>query len=309
MMQNLNPVPENGRVPVWYNGKLVAFEDATIHVITHAVNYGTAVFEGIRVYDTEKGVSIFHLHAHLKRLMKSAEKFGIKTPYSYEEIVQACIDTVKASGHKVGYIRPQIQFGLSKPGLGSITEVEMYIFFWPLGKYRENEFLRVVLSDIERISPKAGDIEAKVMGYYTNSHFNHQFAHHHDADDALMLDVNGNVAEASSSNVFIVKDGVLITPKTGYILKGITRASVLELAEKELTMETQERVVTPENLESADEIFLTGTAAQIDPVTKYNGKPVGTGELGKFTGKLRESYVNVANGKVDGYEDWHTPVS
>ncbi|MEH6577353.1 MAG: branched-chain amino acid transaminase [Amphritea sp.] len=306
MIQNLDNVPKEGQNPIWFNGQLVPFQEANINIITHALNYGSGVFEGVRVYNTEKGISIFHLHDHLQRLVKSAEKFGIALPYTYAKMVQACIETVKASGHSHGYIRPQLQFGLSSPGLGNISVVEMSIFFWPMGKYRANDTLKVLLSDVERISPKSGDIEAKVVGFYTNSHFNHQFAHANDADDAIMLDVNGNVAEASSANVFFVKDGVLITPQTGYILKGITRKSVLDLAQNELGLEVQERVVTPDELESADEIFLTGTAAQIDPVTQYNGKPVGNGEVGQITGQLSTLYAQVTKAQLEQYLEWHT---
>jgi branched-chain amino acid aminotransferase len=306
MMQNIDVVPENGRNPVWFNGKLIPFEEATVHVVTHANNYGTAVFEGVRVYDTCKGTSLFHLNEHIDRLLASAQKLGIESPYNKDEIITACIDTVKASGQSRGYIRPQLQFGLSAPGLGKTDVVEMSIFFWPMGNYRDSEALKVVLSDIERISPKAGDIEAKVMGFYTNSHFNYRFAHSKGADDAIMLDVNGNIAEASSSNIFIIKNNEIITPKTGYILKGITRKSVLALINEELGLPVFERVIKPEELDTADEIFLTGTAAQIDPVTTYNNKPVGDGKIGKVTSQLQALYDGVTHAENQDHLDWHT---
>jgi branched-chain amino acid aminotransferase len=306
MIQNIDVVPENGRNPVWFNGKLIPFEEATVHVVTHANNYGTAVFEGVRVYDTCKGTSLFHLNEHIDRLLASAQKLGIESLYSKAEIITACIDTVKASGQSRGYIRPQLQFGLSSPGLGKTNVVEMSIFFWPMGNYRESEALTVVLSDIERISPKAGDIEAKVMGFYTNSHFNYRFAHSKNADDAIMLDVNGNVAEASSSNIFLVKNNEIITPKTGYILKGITRKSILELVKKELGLPVLERIIKPEELNTADEIFLTGTAAQIDPVTTYNNKLVGNGQVGIVTSQLQALYDGVTHAANKNHLDWHT---
>lgn len=306
MIQDISPVPKNGRSPIWFNGKLVPFEEATIHILTHCNNYGTSVFEGVRVYETEKGVSVFHLEEHIDRLIASASKFGIKHKYSKEEIIAACLETVKASGQTKGYIRPQIQFGLSTPGLGKTDVVEMSIFFWPMGSYRASDSLKVILSDVERISPKTGDIEAKVTGFYTNSHFNYKFAHDNNADDAVMLDVNGNVAEVSSANLFIVKDGQIITPQTGYILKGITRSSVISIAKQELGIEVIERVVTPDELENADEIFLTGTAAQIDSVTEYNTKPVGTGKVGSITKQLQEIYTDVTSGKREEYLNWHS---
>lgn len=308
MIQNIDNVPENGRHPVWFNGKMVPFEEATIHIITHSANYGTAVFEGVRVYDTPNGTSIFHLEDHIDRLLSSCEKFGISHTYTKEEIMQACVDTVKASGQKTGYVRPQIQFGLSSPGLGKTDVVEMSVFYWPMGSYRSGDSVSIILSEIERISPKSGDVEAKVVGFYTNSHFNYRFAHNNGADDAVMLDVNGNVAEVSSANLFIVKDGEIITPQTGYILKGITRKTVIDLAKDELGLTVTERVVTKEELETADEIFLTGTAAEIDSVTSYNKKPVGTGEVGELTAKLKAFYSVATSNEKDGYAHWHTPV-
>lgn len=306
LIQDLNQVPENGRQPVWFNGRLIPFEEASIHIITHAANYGTAVFEGVRVYSTDKGVSIFHLDDHIDRLLASAEKLGIESPYNKHQIIEACIETVKASGQSQGYIRPQLQFGLSSPGLGKTSVVEMSVFFWPMGNYRDSESLKVILSDIERISPKSGDIEAKVVGFYTNSHFNYQFAHRNGADDAIMLDVNGNVAEASSSNVFLVKNREIITPQTGYILKGITRKSIIDLAANELGLTVIERVVLPEELADADEIFLTGTAAQIDSVTQYNGQAVGNGEVGAITAQLSSLYNQVTHADIEQYNNWHT---
>ncbi|MFQ6006101.1 MAG: branched-chain amino acid transaminase [Woeseia sp.] len=308
MIQDLAPVSAGAQHPVWFNDRLVPFDEATVHVITHALNYGTAVFEGIRVYDTVNGVSIFRMHEHLERLMASAQKFGIETPYSYDDIAAACVDTVAASGESHGYIRPQLQFGLSKPGLGNTDVVEFSVFFWPMGRYRKSDTLNVVLSEIERASPKAGDIEAKVTGYYTNSHFNLQYARRNGADDAIMLDINGNVAEAGSSNVFLVKDGILITPQTGYILKGITRSTIIELARQELNLELQERVVVPDELSVADEIFLTGTAAEINSVANYDGRVVGRGNVGPVSQRVKQVFSQVTRGELPDYMCWHTIV-
>lgn len=232
MIQNNSHIPEINKTKVWYNDWLINFEQANFHAMTHSLNYGTGVFEWVRVYNTPNWVSIFHLDDHLERLMQSVEKIGMTSPYTREQIKHACIETVRASGHTSWYIRPQLQFGLDTPGLGKIWKIDFFVFFWPLWAYRENPVLKVGLSQIERISPKSCDIEAKVVGYYTNSHFNYQFAHNAWWDDAIMLDVEGNIAEASSSNIFMVKDRILITPETGYILKGITRKTILEIAEK-----------------------------------------------------------------------------
>lgn len=307
-MQNFDHITQAQRNPIWFNDGLVGFDDARLHVITHFMNYGTAVFEGIRVYDTPDGAALFHLDDHLDRLMASAQKLGIKSRWSKDDIARACIETVRASGQSHGYLRPQLQFGLTTPGLAATDAVEFGIFFWPLGAYRANPVLNVLLSPYERMSPKAGDIEAKVVGFYTNSHFNHQFARENGADDAIMLDVNGNVAEASSSNVFFVKDGVLTTPQTGYILRGITRATVLELARDKLGLEAVEAVVSKEDLRTADEIFLTGTAAEIDPVGMFDGRPVGDGGIGPITEKIRTLYSALATGANPDYPEWRTLV-
>lgn len=308
-MQNLSVVPEGSQNPLWMNGEIVPWNDAKVHIFTHAFNYGTSVFEGIRVYETADGPAIFHLDEHLDRLDRSMKSFHIESPYSREELVEAHKEVVRQSGHSSGYLRPQVGFGVSsRVSLQAIDVTDVTIFFQPLGQYRATKELKVILSDIERISPKAGDIEAKVSGFYTNGHYNHFLAHSKNADDAIMLDVDGNVAEASSANVFIVKDGVLQTPKTGFILQGITRKSVMELAAKELGLTVVETVLTPADLETADEIFLTGTAAEIDPVVEYNGSTVGAGGVGAVTQKISELYSKTTRGEVAGYEHWLTAV-
>jgi branched-chain amino acid aminotransferase len=307
-MQDMSHLRETQTNPIWFNDGLVPFADAKLHVITHALNYGTAVFEGIRFYESEAGARIFHMDAHLDRLLASAGKMGIPVRWSKQDIKHACMETVRASGLHSGYIRPQIQFGLSTPGLGATTVVEMTVFAWPLGAYRESETLKVMLSPFERLSPKTGDIEAKVVGFYTNSHFNYAHAHQHGADDAIMLDVNGNVAEASSSNVFIVRNGELLTPKTGFILKGITRATVMELARNELGLTVKEAVLGPDDLRNCDEMFLTGTAAEIDPVSEFNGVTLGDGGIGPITAQIDKLYSSVTRGGAAYKEDWYDTV-
>lgn len=309
-MQNLSVVPEASQTKIWFNGEMISWKDASIHPFSHIINYGTGVFEGIRVYETENGPVIFHLNEHLDRLDNSVKSFGMELPYSREEFVEAHKETVRQSGHKHGYLRPQVSFGVSsRLTLAAIDATDTTIIFQPLGQYRATKELKVVTSEIERISPKSGDIEAKVVGYYTNSHYNHQFAHTKGVDEAIMLDVEGNVAEASSSNVFMVKNGELYTPKTGYILKGITRRSILTLAEKELGITVHEVEMRPEELHSADEMFLTGTAAELDPVIEMDGKKIGDGTVGEVTQKLTELYGKTTRGELAGYEKWITYVN
>lgn len=308
-MQDYSRVPEASQNPIWLNGEMVEWQNATLHIFSHIINYGTGVFEGIRVYETDNGPAIFHLNEHLDRLERSAKTFGITIPYTRKELIEAHKETVRRSGHAHGYLRSQVQFGVSsRLTLAATDAVDTHIIFQPLGQYRATKELKVVISEIERLSPRMGNIEAKVVGYYTNSHYNHQFAHQKGVDEAIMLDVDGNIAEASSANIFYVKHGELFTPKTGHILKGITRKSVLTLAEEEFGINVHEAEVTPGDLAHADEIFLTGTAAEIDPVVELDGKQIGDGIVGEVTRKLTEVYNRATAGTLPGYETWLTYV-
>jgi len=306
-IQKYDGIPEGAKkAKIWFNGKLINWDDATIHIATHALNYGVAAFEGIRVYKPEECnqecAIIWHLDEHLKRLGNSIKKAGLKPTATMEEIKQGCIDVVKSAKGQSGYIRPQIMFGLSKLSLASTTVTDSYVLFWPMGKYRDTDGLTLVSSKVERMSPNAADIKAKIMGFYTNSHFNHEYAKKHNADDAIMLDVQGNVSEASSANIFIVKKGILKTPKLGFILEGITRKSVLQLA-KDLSIPVEETTLSFEDLKNADEMFLTGTAAEIEPVIKYDATQLSVGEI---TIKLKERFDLAKQGKLKEYDSWYT---
>ena len=308
VIQDYSIVPDQAKKPVWFNGRLVDWHRATLHATTHATNYGSGVFEGIRFYETEKGPAIFRVDAHLERMARSMGLFQLKTPFPMTDLKQGCIDVVKASDASSGYLRPQVQFGLSRLALGALDVVDALVLFWPLTKYREKEGLSVITSEVQRISPNAVAIEAKVTGFYTNSYFNHAYYTEKGADEAVMLDINGNVAEGSSVNVFYVKGGELFTPAPGYILKGITRSTVLGLAEKELQIPVHEATVTPDDLRSADEIFFTGTAAEIEPVIEYDGNPVGQGSTGSVTEAVRELYRKATQGVLPDYDYWLTYV-
>ncbi len=306
-IQDYARVPDAAKRPVSLNGRLIEWEEATLHVATHVTNYGSGVFEGIRFYRTQRGPAVFHLDAHLDRLTRSIGFFGIDSPCTVDEMKRACLDVARASGAPSGYLRPQVQYGLSaRLALGALDAVDFVVLFAPMGKYREKEGLSVIRSRIQRISPNAVNIEAKVIGFYTNSYFNHEYARENSADEAVMLDINGNVAEASSVNVFHVKDGELFTPEPGYILRGITRASVLELAAKQLQIPIHETVVKVDDLATADEIFFTGTAAEIEPVIEYDGRTIGDGAMGPITSELRAAYTKATRGELPGYDHWLT---
>ena len=306
-IQDYSRVPDTAKRPVSFNGTLVDWESATLHLATHVTNYGSGVFEGIRFYETDKGPAVFHLDAHLDRLACSIGFFDIDSPCTIDEIKQACINVARASEAPSGYLRPQVQYGLSpRLALGALDVADVVVFFAPMGRYREKEGLSVITSEIQRISPKAVAVEAKVIGFYINSYFNHQHANANGADEAVMLDINGHVAEASSVNVFYVKAGELFTPEPGFILRGITRATVLELAAKELQIPAHETVVTVTDLRNADEIFFTGTAAEIEPVVEYDGLMIGDGTMGPVTAELRGTYTKATRGELPGYDHWLT---
>ncbi len=307
-IQDYSIVPEAAKRPLWFNGRLIDWHRATLHATTHATNYGSGVFEGIRFYETERGPAIFRVDAHLERLARSMGLFNLKTEFSSVDFKQGCIDVAKASEASSGYLRPQVQFGLSRLALGAVDVVDALILFRPLEESREKEGLSVVTSEVRRISPNAVAIEAKVTGYYTNSYFNQQYSKEKGADKAVMLDLNGNVAEGSSVNVFHVKNGELFTPAPGFILKGITRSTVLGLAEKELQIPVHETTVTPDDLRSADEIFFTGTAAEIEPVIEYDGNPVGHGGIGSVTEAVRGLYQRATQGTLPDHDFWLTYV-
>ena len=304
-IQDFSVVPEAARKPVWHNGRLVDWHDALFHVETHVINYGSGVFEGIRIYDTKQGPAIFHLDAHLRRLARSMQLFHIKCPYSLDQIRQGCIEVAKASAAQSGYLRAQVQFGLSTLALRSIDVIDATTVFWPMGKYRDVEKLSIGTSKLHRLSPKAFQVEAKVTGYYTNSHYNRIHAMQQGWDDAIMLDDDGNVAEASVTNIFYVKDGHIVTPTTGAILVGITRNTILELA-AHLDIAAHEKTVTIEDLESADEIFLTGTAVEIEPVIYYGDRPVGTSSPGPVTRRLQEAFQKTTRGQLESFGQWLT---
>ncbi len=308
--QDYSIVPDEARRPVWVNGALVPWEEATFHVASHVINYGFAVFEGLRFYDTERGPAIFRLDDHIARLNRSAELFQIKPHVSFDQIRDGCIEVVKNSRAKSGVLRPQIQFGLSsRMSFPATDTVDVTIPFWPLGAYREKTGLRVVTSELRKLPIAAVPIEAKVAGYYVNSYLNRRFAESKQVDDAVMLDEHGHVTEASVTHVFAAKDGVLFTPAAGNILLGITRATVMQLAAEVAELQVEERSFGPEALRDADEIFFTGTSAEIEPVTEYDGITIGEGAPGPVTQRISEIYSKAVLGQLPGYESWLTPVN
>jgi len=296
---------------IWYNGKLGNDSEMQASLASHALHYGTSAFEGIRFYEGDGDQSyVFKLPEHLARMEFSIRSLGIEPPYSITNMTQAIIDTIRAEGHKSGYIRPFFYAGKSGLGLNpgkSKAEVDASVIVLPWGKYLEENVISVKISSIRRINPDANDPRAKVGGMYVNSIRANQEAISAGYNEALLLDSAGNVAEGSGENIFMVKDGQLHTPALGNVLPGITRATIMELA-TELGLTVTEREINPDELKSADELFFTGTAAEVTPIGKLDETTIGDGNEGPITAKLAKAYLDVATGVAEDHKDWLTPV-
>ena len=289
---------------IWHNGKLVNWHDAKVHVLTHSLHYGLAVFEGIRFYDTEEGSAIFRLKEHIDRLLRSAEISFMKVPYSQKEIIEAVKETVRANNINEGYIRPIIFYGYGKMGLNPDgAPVDIAIAVWPWGSYLGQDAVKIKTSSYIRIHPKTTHADAKITGHYVNSIFASVEAKRAGYDEALLLDYQGNVSEGAGENIFMIKNHKIYTPPLGNILPGITRMSIIELARDE-TYQVEERILNLSDMKNADEVFLTGTAAEVTPVKQIDDKSIGTGKTGIITSELREKFLDIVHGRNNKYEKW-----
>ena len=289
---------------IWMDGKFVAWKDAKIHVLTHTLHYGAGVFEGIRCYETAKGTAVFRLKDHIDRLYYSADTLKMKIPFSKEEFTEAVKETVRKNSLKAGYIRPICFFGYGKMGLNPAgAPVNCSIAVWPWGKYLGEGDVKVKTSKYMRLHPKSTYSEAKITGHYVNSIFASVEAKDAGYDEALLLDYAGNVAEGPGENLFIIKDGKLLTPPLGAILKGITRASIIQLA-KDHEIKVEEKTLTLKDVYNADEAFFSGTAAEVTAIESIDGKKIGNKAPGPITTKLRDLFMDIVHGKNKKYESW-----
>ncbi|VVB75652.1 Amino-transferase class IV [uncultured archaeon] len=293
---------------IWVNGKMVKWQDATTHVLTHSLHYGSGVFEGIRCYETSKGPAVFRLKEHIKRFFESAKLISIKVPYTQEQIIETVKEIVKVNKLKECYIRPITYYGYGKMGLDTKgAKVDVVVAAWPWGAYLGEDGLkngiRAKISSYRRPHPKSVPIHAKTTGVYVNSTLAKMEALGEGFEEAVMLDYKGNVAECSGENIFIVKNGVLITPPLDLCLAGITRDSVIELAKKR-GINVIEKAFQKEELLAADECFITGTAAEITPVREIDNTKIGTGTAGKITAMIQEEYKKVIHGNNKDYLKW-----
>ena len=293
------------------NGKLIPFKDAKVHVLTHALHYSTAVFEGIRCYNTPNGSAIFRLPEHVDRFFNSAKLYGMKIRYSKKQISNAIIKTVKTSGLKECYIRPLAYYGYGTMGLTpTLNKVDVSIacWKWKMGESKAGKFsgAKCKISKWIRIDSKSQPMQSKSAANYSNAALARVEALKNGYDEAIMLNNKGNVAEGSAENIFVVKNGIIKTPPLDAdILNGITRDSVIQLIKKE-HMKLVEKNITVNELLKADEVFMTGTAAEVKSVTKIDKNAIGNGGIGEITKELQKSFMNIVMGKDKRFVRWLT---
>lgn len=296
---------------IWLNGEFVPWEDAKVHVLTHALHYGTAVFEGIRAYETQRGPAIFRHREHLERLQRSARFYYMELPYSVDELRAATHELISRNGLRSCYIRPIAWRGFGPMGLNPLDNpVEVAIAVWEWGAYLgedgKRNGIRAKISSWRRISPESLIPHAKATGQYLNSVLAKIESLKAGYDEAILLDHRGMVCEGTGENVFIVRDGVIATPpRTASILEGINRSSVIEIA-RDLGFELVERDIARAELLLADEVFLTGTAAELTPVRQIDDIEIGP--PGPVTRQLQQVFDDALHGRDPRYERWLDPV-
>ena len=297
---------------IWFNGKLIDWRDANIHVLTHSLHYGMAVFEGVRAYNTSEGPAIFRLEEHTKRWFNSAKIFQMAMPYSQEELIKAQIEVVKANKLESCYLRPIAWIGSEKLGISPKgNQILVSIAAWQWGAYLGddgiNKGIRVKTSSYSRHHVNVSLVRAKASGYYINSILANQEVTAHGYDEALLLDTEGYVSEGSGENVFIVRDGVIYTPDLASCLAGITRDAIIKIA-NDLNIEVREKRITRDEMYCADEAFFTGTAAEVTPIRELDDRQIGNGGRGPITEKIQKVFFDIVKGKNDKYRSWLTYV-
>ena len=298
---------------VWMDGRLVEWERATVHVLTHGLHYGTGVFEGIRAYDTKRGTAVFRLTDHIRRLFRSADIYGFSIPYSIDELVEACKETVRVNGLRSCYVRPIAFLGYGEIGLSPLdVPVSVAVAVWQWGAYLGEENLergvRAKISSWKRHDPNIMPPAAKATGQYINSSVAKAEALRGGYDEAIMLNGHGFVTDGSGENVFLVRDDVVLTPPASAgVLEGITRSSTIRIA-RDLGFEVREADLVRSDLYTADEAFFTGTATEICPIREIDDRPLGAGGRGPVTKRIQETFFAAIRGEVPEYAAWLEPV-
>jgi branched-chain amino acid aminotransferase len=297
---------------IWYDGKMVPWREATTHVLTHTLHYGMGVFEGVRAYETPGGAAIFRLQEHTDRLFRSAHILGMKMPFDKATINEAQRAVVRENGLKSGYLRPMAFYGAEAMGISAKNlSVHVIVAAWPWGAYLGQEALergiRVKTSSFSRHHSNVTMCKAKANGNYMNSILAHKEAEMDGYDEALLLDVDGFVSEGSGENIFIVRDRKLYTPDPSSALVGLTRDTIIQLAE-ENGLQVIEKRITRDEVYIADEAFFTGTAAEVTPIRELDNRVIGEGARGPITAKLQAAYFDCVYGRSPAHAEWLTPV-
>ncbi len=298
---------------IWMNGSFVKWDDATVHVLTHSLHYGTAAFEGIRCYKTDDGPAVFRLREHVDRFFDSAHILQMEMPFTREQIAGAILETIRVNKIDACYIRPLVYIGYGAMGVfPKDNPVQVSIAVWPWGSYLGEEGMqngiRVKISSYSRPHVNATMVRAKTTANYANSLLAKREALKDGYDEALLLDPDGYVAEGSGENVFMVRKGVIKTPPLTAILEGITRDTIMQLA-AERGMRLVEERFTRDELYIADEAFFSGTAAEITPIREVDNRRIGSGKPGRITQELQAAFFDVVHGRASRQEDWLTPVN
>lgn len=298
---------------IWHNGQLINWNDANIHVLSHVVSYGSSVFEGIRCYKTSNGPAVFRLREHMRRMIDSAKIYRMDIPFTLDQLCAAAVDIVRENGMDSCYIRPIALRGYGVIGVHGISNpTETFIACWEWGKYLGEEALAqgvdVCVSSWNRIAPNTLPALSKAGGNYLNSQLIRMEADVNGYAEGIALDSNGYISEGSGENMFVVRDGKIYTPPLGAsVLPGITRDSVLQLAHA-LDIPLVETIIPREMLYIADEVFFTGTAAEITPIRSVDRITVGEGRRGPVTERLQKEFFGVVNGTLPDRYGWLTPV-
>ena len=298
---------------IWYDGELKPWRDATTHVLSHSLHYGTSIFEGVRCYQTKDGPAIFRLREHTERLFDSAHIIGMTIPFSKDDVSAAQCKAVRANNLDSCYLRPLAFYGADSLGLGaSNNRVHVIVAAWTWGTYLGEEGLkngiRIKTSSFARMHVNSNMCLAKIGGHYINSAMAHAEVARNGYDEALLLDTQGMVAEGAGENIFIVRRGKIYTPPLASVLEGITRNSVSVLA-ADLGYEVVERGFTRDALYCADEAFFTGTAAEVTPIREVDDRRIGDGGRGPVTAAIQQAFFDAVCGKHPRSKEWLTPVS
>ncbi|HEY1332060.1 MAG TPA: branched-chain amino acid transaminase [Actinomycetota bacterium] len=305
------PIPEVQKI--WVDGELVDWHEAKVHVLTHALHYGSGVFEGIRAYETKRGPAVFRLQDHLRRLSRSCHLYHMEVPYSAEELREAVKATIRVNELQACYIRPLVFRGYGEMGLNPmLAPVNVFIAVWPWGTYLGEEALetgvRAKVSSWKRNDHNTLPPAAKATGQYINSSLAKMEAVKAGYDEAIMLNLEGLVSDGSGENVFVVRDGVIMTPPlSACCLEGYTRDSVIAIG-RDQGYEVVERDLSRSDLYSADEAFYTGTAAEITPIREVDDRTIGSNGRGPITKEIQETFFAAVRGEIDRYQSWLDPV-